>query len=72
MRRTGAQLNDGQTPAPTRGSGRAKRRPPQRQNYAEWRVTDDWPEHIPVTKAEVDLFEAYFGDLFDELLGPKR
>jgi hypothetical protein len=30
-------------------------------------VTDDWPEDVPVTEAEVDVFVAWFGDLFDEL-----
>jgi hypothetical protein len=35
-------------------------------------VSDDWPEHIPVSEAEVDVFEAWFGDLFDELFGPCR
>jgi hypothetical protein len=34
-----------------------------------WTVTDDWPEDIPVTEAEVEVFEAWFGDLFDELFG---
>ena len=34
--------------------------------------TDDWPEHIPVTETEVDVFEAWFGDLFDDLFGPCR
>jgi hypothetical protein len=34
-----------------------------------WRVVDDWPERVPVTAAEVDVFEAWFGDLFDELFG---
>jgi hypothetical protein len=32
-----------------------------------WTVTDDWPEDVPVTEAEVDVFEAWFGGLFDEL-----
>ena len=32
--------------------------------------TDDWPERVPVTSAEVDVFEAWFGDVFDELFGP--
>ena len=31
-----------------------------------------WPERIPVKDAEVDVFEAWFGDLFDELFGPCR
>lgn len=33
----------------------------------EWIVTDDWPEDVPVTDVEVGVFEAWFGDLFDEL-----
>jgi hypothetical protein len=37
-----------------------------------WTVTDDWPEQVPVTAAEVDVFEAWFGDLFDQLFGPRR
>ena len=34
-----------------------------------WTVTDDWPKDVPVTEAEIDVFEAWFGDLFDELFG---
>ncbi len=45
---------------------------PPKHNLSTWTVTDDWPEHIPVTEAEVDVFEAWFGDLFDELFGPHR
>jgi hypothetical protein len=30
-------------------------------------VTDDWPERIPVTETEVDIFERYFGDVLDTL-----
>ena len=37
-----------------------------------WRVIDDWPARVPVTDAEIDIFEAWFGDLFDELFGPCR
>lgn len=36
------------------------------------RVTDDWPEDIPVTEAEIDVFERWFGDVFDELLNPGK
>jgi hypothetical protein len=32
-------------------------------------VTDDWPEDIPVTEAEIDVFERYFGDMLDRLFG---
>ncbi|MBW4024290.1 MAG: hypothetical protein HIU92_14385 [Proteobacteria bacterium] len=44
---------------------------PPKHDLSTWVVTDDWPEHIPVTEAEVDVFEAWFGDLFDELFGPR-
>ena len=32
-------------------------------------VTDNWPEDVPVTEAEIAMFEAWFGKLFDELFG---
>lgn len=34
-----------------------------------WTVSDDWPDRVPVTDAEIDLFEAWFGDILDELFG---
>jgi hypothetical protein len=45
---------------------------PAKHNVERWHVVDDWPARVPVTDAEVDVFEAWFGDLFDELLGPSR
>ena len=45
---------------------------PPKHDLSDWTVADDWPEHVPVTEAEVDVFEACFGDLFDELFGPCR
>lgn len=48
------------------------RRPDQRRakrDTATWKVVDDWPTEVPVTKAEIDVFEAWFGDLFDDLFG---
>jgi hypothetical protein len=30
-------------------------------------VTDDWPEDVPVTEAEIAVFEVWFGELLDEL-----
>lgn len=33
-------------------------------------VIDDWPEKVPVTEAEIDIFERYFGDVLDRLFGP--
>lgn len=32
-------------------------------------VTDNWPKSVPVTKAEIDIFEIFFGDILDELFG---
>jgi hypothetical protein len=40
----------------------------------EWTpvITDDWPERIRVTDIEIDLFEAHFGELLDDLLSPPK
>ncbi len=43
---------------------------PSKHDVGSWTVTDDWPDRVPVTAAEVDVFEAWFGDLFDEIFGP--
>ncbi len=45
---------------------------PPKHNVENWSVTDDWPERVPITDTEVDVFEAWFGDLFNELFGPCR
>jgi hypothetical protein len=45
---------------------------PPKQDVEAWAVTDDWPDPVPTTAAEFDVFEAWFGDLFDELFGPRR
>jgi len=45
---------------------------PPKHDLSIWTVTDDWPEQIPVTEVEVEIFERWFGDLFDELFGPCR
>ena len=37
-----------------------------------WTVTDDWPDDVPVTEAEIEVFEAWFGDLFDELFSTRH
>lgn len=42
---------------------------PPKFDLATWTVTDDWPDPVPVREAEIDVFEAWFGDLFDELFG---
>ena len=43
---------------------------PPKQNLSTWTVTDDWPDTVTVTQEEIDVFEQWFGDLFDELFGP--
>jgi hypothetical protein len=51
---------------------RAPARPGRRRakhDSTTWAVSDDWPEDAPVTEAEIEVFEAWFGDLFDELFG---
>jgi hypothetical protein len=40
-----------------------------KRDRTTWIVTDDWPEDVPVTEAEIDVFEARFGELFDEVFG---
>lgn len=35
-------------------------------------VSDDWPDQVPVTQAELDVFEAHFGAFLDTLLGSKN
>lgn len=41
------------------------------EHQASLKISDDWPDHVPVTEAELDLFEVHFGPLLDELLGSK-
>lgn len=45
-----------------------KRRRPK-QDVSTWTVIDDWPEKVPVTEAEIEIFERYFGDVLDKLFG---
>lgn len=33
-------------------------------------VIDDWPERVPVSEGEIEIFERYFGDVLDRLFGP--
>ncbi len=53
------------SPGPASGARRS-------MTFETWTVTDDWPDAVPITDAELDVFEAWFGDVFDELLGPCR
>ena len=45
---------------------------PPKHDLSTWTVTDDWPESVPVTEAEVEVCEQWFADLFDELSGPAQ
>jgi hypothetical protein len=53
------------TPTPWPRCGR-----PVKHDVETWSVIDDWPQRVPVTQAEIDVFEAWLGDLFDEFFGP--
>lgn len=44
---------------------------PPKHDLSAWTVADDWPHDVPVTETEVDVFERWFGDLFDGLFGPE-
>lgn len=37
-----------------------------------WHLETDWPEEVPVTRAEVEIVERFLADLLDELLGGGR
>ncbi len=43
---------------------------PVKHDPSGWSIIDDWPAHVPVSEREVDVFEAWFGDILDELFGP--
>jgi hypothetical protein len=48
--------------------------PRRRRREEVWqpRVTDDLPDRIPITEVELDILEAHFADLLDELFGARR
>ncbi len=37
---------------------------PPKHDISTWTVTDDWPGLVPVTEAEIEVFERWFADLF--------
>lgn len=37
---------------------------PPKHDLSTWTVTDDWPECVPITEAEVEVFERWFDELF--------
>jgi hypothetical protein len=45
---------------------------PAPEDTTTWTVKDDWPEEVPITEAEIEVFEAWFGDLFDELFSTRH
>ena len=45
---------------------------PALEDTTTWTVTDDWPDEVPITEAEIEVFEAWFGDLFDELFSTRH
>lgn len=44
---------------------------PLKHDVSTWTVTDDWPDIVPITEAEIEVFERWFGDFFDEIFGPE-
>ena len=43
---------------------------PPKHYLSTWTVVNDFPEPLPVTEAEIAVFERWFGDFFDELFDP--
>jgi hypothetical protein len=39
----------------------------------KWRpvITDDLPDDLPITEADLDRYELYFADFLDEIFGKK-
>jgi len=55
-------------PAPRISSPRGS--PPDAFDVEKLPVIDDWPEKVPITEAEIQVFERWFADVFDEIFGP--
>lgn len=49
--------------SPSRGS------PPHVFDVESLPVIDDWPDEVPITEAEIQVFERWFADVFDEMFG---
>lgn len=49
--------------SPPRGS------PPGVFDVERLPVLDDWPDEVPITEAEIQVFERWFADVFDEMFG---
>lgn len=52
---------------------RRRRTPPARrvEVRSPIRITDTWPEDLPITPAEVRAVEAWLGEVLDEVFGPR-
>jgi hypothetical protein len=37
-----------------------------------WKVVNELPDPLPISKAEIDAIERYFGDVLDEVFNLKR
>ena len=59
-------------PCASRPSRKQSASRPMPEAPMTWTVKDDWPAEVPVTEAEIEVFEAWFGDLFDELLSTRH
>ena len=46
-----------------------RRSPALEPDARTWRVVDDWPEKVPITEAEIAVFEHWFADVLTELFG---
>jgi hypothetical protein len=40
---------------------------PEDHDSVPWLVTDDWPEQVPITTAEVETIEAFLQEVIDDL-----
>jgi len=52
---------------------RRRRTPPLRRVglQSAVRVTDTWPDDLPISPAELLAVEAWLGEVLDEILGPR-
>jgi hypothetical protein len=65
-------LYDYARPPASRPSRKLSPGRPAPDDPSTWTVTDDWPEDVPVTEAEIEVFEAWFADVFDELFSTRH
>jgi hypothetical protein len=69
---TPADLFDyARSPAASRERKHSSGRPTP-EEPSTWTVTDDWLDEVLVTEAEIEVFEAWFGDLFDKLFSTRH